>query len=248
MSSGTTARAPSFLPHFLVSAKYSTRMSAATRVVNLKIISDSICPWCLIGTMELRKALARAQANNLPLQIRLEYRPYQIDPTLSEDKVLDRIDRFRSKFGDRVHAIHANISARAKPFGLNLNFTGTVRQTTPSHRMLMKAYNEGGQDAQQALLTEILRGHHELAQDIGDPEILGSYAEKTGLMSKTEAIAFLATDELKKEVADGIQEAREMGVTGVPFTVIEGKWAISGGQPSEVFYQLLERLAKDSDL
>ncbi|KAH7345005.1 hypothetical protein B0J17DRAFT_712626 [Rhizoctonia solani] len=63
----------------------------------------------------------------------------------------------------------------------------------------MKAYNEGGQDAQQALLTEILRGYHELAQDIGDPEVLGEYAEKTGLMSKAEAIAFLATNDSKKK-------------------------------------------------
>ncbi|CAE6435493.1 unnamed protein product [Rhizoctonia solani] len=220
-------------------------MAAAARVVSLKVISDSICPWCLIGTMELRKALARAQANNLPLQIRLEYRPYQLDPTLPEDKGLDKVERYLIH---RVEAMHENVASRARPLGLNLNFKGTVRQTTPSHRILMKAYNIGGQDAQQALLTEILRGYHELAQDIGDPDVLGGYAEKTKLMSKEEALEFLATDELKKEVADAIQEARDMGVTGVPFTVIDNKWAISGGQPSDVFYQLLERLAKDSDL
>jgi hypothetical protein len=50
----------------------------------------------------------------------------------------------------------------------------------------MKAFNIGGQDAQQAILTEILRGYHELAQDIGDPEVLGGYAEKTKVMSKEE--------------------------------------------------------------
>lgn len=43
---------------------------------------------------------------------------------------------------------------------------------------------------------------------------------------------------MKKEVMEGIQDARDMGVTGVPFTVINDKWAISGGQPSEVFYQV----------
>lgn len=120
----------------------------------------------------------------------------------------------------------------------------------------MKAYKQGGQDAQQALLTEVLRGYHELEQDIGDPEVLAGYAEKIGLMSKDEVrprliprfisilinlfqtLKFLATDEFRKEVVDGIREAREMGVTGVPFTVINDKWAISGGQPSEVFYQV----------
>ncbi|CAE6422656.1 hypothetical protein RSOLAG1IB_02453 [Rhizoctonia solani AG-1 IB] len=223
-------------------------MATVARTVNLKVISDSICPWCLIGTLELRKALARAQANNLPLQIRLEYRPYQLDPTLPEDKGLDKMERYREKFGDRLQSMHQNVASRARPLGVNLNINGTVRQTTPSHRILMKAFNIGGQDAQQAILTEILRGYHELAQDIGDPEVLGGYAEKTKVMSKEEALEFLATDELKKEVADAIQEARNMGVTGVPFTVIDDKWAISGGQPSDVFYQLLERLAKESDL
>lgn len=51
--------------------------------------------------MELRKALARARENNLPLQIDLEYRPYQLDPTLPENEGLDRRERYRQKFGDR---------------------------------------------------------------------------------------------------------------------------------------------------
>ncbi|QRV91018.1 DSBA-like thioredoxin domain protein [Ceratobasidium sp. AG-Ba] len=223
-------------------------MSAAARTVNLKVISDSICPWCLIGTMELRKALARAKENALPLKINIEYRPYQLDPTLPETTTVDRRERYVKKFGDRIQSIHDNLAERARPLGLNLKFGGVIRQTTPSHRLLLKAYETGGQDAQQAILTELLKGYHEREEDIGDPEVLAGYAEKTGVMSRTETLEFLATDEMKKEVADGIQEAREMGVTGVPFTVINNKWAISGGQPSEVFYQVFEKLANEQTL
>ncbi|KAG8739643.1 hypothetical protein FRC10_005379 [Ceratobasidium sp. 414] len=190
-------------------------MTAVARVVNLKVVSDSICPWCLIGTMELRKALARVKANALPVQVNIEYRPYQLDPTLSEDTALDRKERYLRKFGSRV---------------------------------LLKAYKKGGQDAQQAILTEILMGYHELEEDIGDPKVLAGYAEKTGVMTRAETLEFLASDELRKEVAAGIGEAREMGVTGVPFTVINDKWAISGGQPSEVFYQVFEKLSKEQNL
>ncbi|KAG9090175.1 hypothetical protein FS749_000759 [Ceratobasidium sp. UAMH 11750] len=223
-------------------------MTAVSRVVNLKVISDSICPWCLVGTMELRKALARAKANALPIQVNIEYRPYQLDPTLPEDTPLDRKERYLKKFGNRVSSIQENLAERARPLGLNLKFGGVVRQTTPSHRMLLKAYEKGGQDAQQPILTEILRGYHELEEDIGDPEVLARYAEKTGVMSRAETLKFLASDELKKEVAEGIEEAREMGITGVPFTVIDDKWAISGGQPSEVFYQVFEKLSKEQSL
>ncbi|KAG8687570.1 hypothetical protein FRC08_011899 [Ceratobasidium sp. 394] len=239
-------------------------MTAVSRVVNLKVISDSICPWCLVGTMELRKALARAKANALPIQVNIEYRPYQLDPTLPEDTPLDRKERYLKKFGNRVSSIQENLAERARPLGLNLcdhdfpagawllnscrKFGGVVRQTTPSHRMLLKAYEKGGQDAQQPILTEILRGYHELEEDIGDPEVLARYAEKTGVMSRAETLKFLASDELKKEVAEGIEEAREMGITGVPFTVIDDKWAISGVQPSEVFYQVFEKLSKEQSL
>ncbi|KAG9094357.1 hypothetical protein FRC06_010882 [Ceratobasidium sp. 370] len=205
-------------------------------------------PWCLIGTMELRKALARVGADALPVQVNIEYRPYQLDPTLPEDTTLDRKERYLKKFGNRVSSIQANMAERARPLGLNLKFGGVVRQTTPSHRMLLRAYKKGGQDAQQAILTEILRGYHELEEDIGDPEVLARYAEKTGVMSRAETLEFLASDELKKEVAAGIEEAREMGITGVPFTVINDKWAISGGQPSEVFYQVFEKLSKEQNL
>lgn len=223
-------------------------MASVARVVNLKVISDSICPWCLIGTMELRKALVRVKEDALPVKVNVEYRPYQLDPTLPEDIAVSREERYLSKFGDRVHSIQENMATRARPLGLNLKFGGVIRQTTSSHRMLLKAYSKGGQQAQQAILTEILKGFHELEQDIGDPEVLAGYADKTGLMSREEALAFLAGDEMKKEVAEGIQDARDMGVTGVPFTVINDKWAISGGQPSEVFYQVFEKLSKEQNL
>ncbi|KAG9105185.1 hypothetical protein FRC07_009523 [Ceratobasidium sp. 392] len=217
-------------------------MAAVARVVNLKVVSDSICPWCLIGTMELRKALARVKANDLLVRVNIEYRPYQLDPTLPEDTVLDRKERYLKKFGDRATSIQENMAERARPLGLNLY------DRTSSVQSLDTKPSKGGQDAQQAILTEILKGYHELEEDIGDPEVLAGYAEKTGVMSRPETLEFLASDELKKEVAEGIEEAREMGVTGVPFTVINDTWAISGGQPSEVFYQVFERLSKEQTL
>jgi predicted DsbA family dithiol-disulfide isomerase len=51
--------------------------------------------------MELRKALTRVKENALPLQVNVEYRPYQLDPTLPEDSTLDRQERYLKKFGDR---------------------------------------------------------------------------------------------------------------------------------------------------
>jgi len=53
-----------------------------------------------------------------------------------------------------------------------------------------------------------------------------------------QAVAFLESDELEKEVNTMCDEARSKGITGVPMTIIDGKWAVSGGQSSDVFIQV----------
>jgi len=50
------------------------------------------------------------------------------------------------------------------------------------------------------------------------------------------------SDELEKEINDTIDEAKKKGITGVPLTVINGKWAVEGGQSSEVFIQIFRKL------
>lgn len=103
----------------------------------------------------------------------------------------------------------------------------------------MQAYDLGGGDAQRSLLGEIHRRIFENCQDIGCPDVLSSCAEKCGIMSKDEAKAFLRSPVLKDRVHDEILIARaERGVTGVPFTVIDDKWAVSGSQSKDVYEEV----------
>jgi len=81
------------------------------------------------------------------------------------------------------------------------------------------------------------------AKDIADINVLAELAESTGTMSKAEAVAFLESDELEKEVNTMCDEARSKGITGVPMTIIDGKWAVSGGQSSDVFIQIFKKLS-----
>jgi predicted DsbA family dithiol-disulfide isomerase len=78
----------------------------------------------------------------------------------------------------------------------------------------------------------------EEGQDVADPEVLADIAVKCGVMSREDALAFLESDELAKEVEDMSNAARAKGITGVPVVVIDGKWAVSGGQSSEVYVQV----------
>jgi predicted DsbA family dithiol-disulfide isomerase len=69
-------------------------------------------------------------------------------------------------------------------------------------------------------------------------------AETSGIMSKEEALAFLKTNEFKSEVEAGIRKAQLRGISGVPFTILNGKLGISGAQETETFYEVFEKLAK----
>jgi predicted DsbA family dithiol-disulfide isomerase len=117
------------------------------------------------------------------------------------------------------------------------------------------AWNNGGSGTQSKLLKALYQASFEREENISDIHLLAKYAEDTGVTSKTEvgracrqtlprhtnpsqAIKFLESDELLADVKRMVYVAQRNGVSGVPFTVIDGRWAISGGQSSDVFYEV----------
>lgn len=116
--------------------------------------------------------------------------------------------------------------------------------TISAHRLIAKAYEIGGPAAQAAVITPIFRAYHEDELDISDPEVLADAAEQADIMSREEALSFLKSDDCLEKVNNQVAEARAKGVTGVPFTIIDGKWAVSGGQSAPVFVKIFSKLAE----
>jgi len=214
--------------------------------VSLNITSDTICPWCYIGYKQINRAIDQAKANNLPLTFDIEFGPFMLDPSLPTSGGQPKLERYVDKFGaDRARSITANLDKVGKSLGINFAFGGLTSQTIASHRILTKAYKLGGQDAQQALLSAVFKGYFEQEKDVGDVNWLASCAQEAGVMPADEAKKFLESTELEDDVMRRIEMAQRMGITGVPFTIINGKWALSGAQPSEVFYRVFEKLARE---
>ncbi len=90
-------------------------------------------------------------------------------------------------------------------------------------------------------MTErLLKAYFTESKHIGDHETLASLAAEVGL-DKSEAAKMLAGDDYSKEVRADEQEAGKLGIRGVPFFVINRKYAISGAQSSEVFLEALQK-------
>jgi predicted DsbA family dithiol-disulfide isomerase len=187
----------------------------------------------------------------------VEYRPFPLLTTLgSDDVAIERIAHLQKKFGkERAAMMLAHVTKRGKEVGIDLfvlfrpfllasrslpptKFGGLVRQSTRAHRLLFLAYKKGGMDLQQALLAHLFRAYMELEEDIGSPPVLASYAHLVGLMGKTEAEEWLRGNEYEDEVTKLAAVSQGCGIQGVPFVVVDGKWAISGAQADQVYYQV----------
>ncbi|GAB1525166.1 hypothetical protein RhiTH_008323 [Rhizoctonia solani] len=126
--------------------------------------------------------------------------------------------------------------------------SNTQWKSASASRLLLHTYQKGGQNAQQALLTELFRAHHEKNEDIDDFEILADYCERIGIMSREETFMFLESNCLLDEVEQTLDIARSMGISVVPLTVINNKWSLVGAQSSDVYYKIFLQLAQGKDL
>ncbi|KAI0707418.1 thioredoxin-like protein [Earliella scabrosa] len=211
-------------------------------VVSLVVISDVVCPWCYIGQRELQKAIQ--DVSDCSLKIKVEHRPFLLQPSMSEDLAIEKQKWYEEKFGkDKYEQIQSMVSSRAKEVGIEINFEGWVCQTIRAHRLSRKAFELGGQELQEKFLEAIFYAYFTKGRNISDFDTLAELAEEVGVLSKDQAVEFLKSPELQEEVEQMAVDARKKGVTGVPFTIINGRWAVSGGQSAEVYAQIFRKLA-----
>ena len=153
-------------------------------------------------------------------------------------------ERYAEKFGDKAEAIFAAMHERGKPWGIDFSYSGPIRNTYTSHRLVEKALLEGGQGLQLALIELLFKGYFENEKDIGDPAWLAEVAVEAGVFDDEEAaLAFLESDELKTETCAAIRSAQALGISGVPFTVINNKYAVSGAQEPAAFTDIFKKIA-----
>jgi len=218
---------------------------ASPRQIKIDVTSDTICPFCFIGKRNLDKAISIAKEKGLNLGYNIQYHPFLLDPTLKPDSARDKRLHYEKKFGkDRFVLMEKMMKERGKKCGIDFSYDGKISQTTDSHRLIAYAYEKGGEEMQLDLIEKLFNGYFEREQDVGNADFLAEQAVGAKLFPTAEdAKAWLATDEKKAEVASEIRDAQMKGITGVPFFVLNNKYAISGAEDPELFVEVFTRLA-----
>jgi predicted DsbA family dithiol-disulfide isomerase len=211
---------------------------APPKVVTLDVVSDPVCPWCLIGHLRLKRALEVRPEHPL----RLVWRPFRLNPDMPPEG-MDRRAYYEAKFGgaEAADRVIARIEAAAEADGAPLDLARIPRQpqTLDAHR-LMRLAREA--DRETALAEALFRRFFLTCEDIGDRAVLASAAEEAGLDAAA-ALARLDAGAARDETLAEEAEARALGIGGVPAYIIGGRRLVGGAQPTQAWIDALEALA-----
>jgi predicted DsbA family dithiol-disulfide isomerase len=208
------------------------------KTLQIDVWSDIVCPWCAIGKRRLEAALDGFSHRD---DVKVVWRAFELDPSAPAVRAGDNVARLAEKYGRtkaEAEAMIQSVTDTAAKDGLDFQlFRARAGNTFDGHRVLHLAAERGLQDA---VKERFFRGYMSEGQAIGDHEVLVRLASEAGLDAE-EVRAVLASDRYAREVREEEETARRLGIHGVPFFVLAGKYAISGAQPAHVIAGALEK-------
>ena len=206
--------------------------------MQVEIFSDVVCPWCYLGKRRFDRALAGFEHGD---EVTVVHRSFQLDPSAPAGPGTPTIDMLSSKYGmsiERAEQLQREMEQRAAADGLEYHLDGQLTGNTyDAHRLLQLARDRGRQDElAEALFAAYFTQH----RSVFDHDSLVEIAEQAGLDGE-ETRRVLDSDAYAAEVERDLSDARTIGVTGVPFFVLGGRYGVSGAQPVEVLTRALEQ-------
>src|ERR1700722_1081587 len=213
-------------------------VTAVGTAMNIEIWSDVVCPWCYMGRGRFERAVA---SFGHPGEVTVTYRSFELDPNAPAERSGTHAEHLAGKYGmtiTQAEQAGEQLTQRAAADGLEFRFD-LLRggNTFDAHRLLHLAKDHG---LQTEMKERLMRATFTEGLPIADQPTLARLAADAGLPA-AEVQAVLDGGTYADAVRADEQQAARYGITGVPFFVADGKYAVSGAQPSEVLLQLIQR-------
>ena len=206
--------------------------------LRIDIVSDVVCPWCVIGFINLRKAITQLSPK---VEFEINWKPYELHPEIPENGY-DKKLYMQQRFGDLSGKAspYKQIEKIGKSLGFDFNFSKSERipNTFSAHRLLWKAREFG---IQTELSEALFKCYFTEGKDIGSKEVLLEVATKVGMDLETMQL-FLDSKEGGQETADEEMSFIEKSIGAVPTYFINEKYIIQGGQEPETFVSFLNKI------
>jgi predicted DsbA family dithiol-disulfide isomerase len=206
-----------------------------TKLLKIDVFTDVVCPWCLVGSARLDKAIA-----DLPddIEVVVENHPFYLDPNTPAEGVVVA-DMLREKYGKDPREMWERVESEARKAGVELDLSRQPRMfpTKKAHTITRLAKPLG---IQHELANAIANAYFLEHRQINDDNVLADIAMEFG-MDRGDAIDAM-NDENELAITEQLAtDAAAQGIRGVPFFVFGEKYALSGAQPDEVFERALQQ-------
>jgi predicted DsbA family dithiol-disulfide isomerase len=199
--------------------------------IRVDVVSDVVCPWCYIGRARLEKAMTALKDR---FEFEVAYHPFELNPGMPQEGVNQK-EYLSDKFGGeaRYDQLTAQVTQVAATEGITFDYEKQLvsPNTRAAHRMAQLAGEEG---VQQPVIEALFKAYFTDGVDLSKKENLVKVGANAGLdAAKIEKL--LASDDKTAEVIASEKQMQQLGITGVPFYIINNKYGVSGAQQPQAF-------------
>ena len=206
--------------------------------MEVEIWSDVMCPFCYIGKRKFENALAQFDHKE---DVTVTWKSFQLNPgmeTVPGKNINQYLAEMKGWSLEQAKSMNDRVTAMAKEVGLHYDFDkAVVANSFDAHRLIQLAKRAGKGDAME---ERLFKAYFTEGRNTADHAVLAQLAEETGLDAQ-QVKEMLAGGAFAGEVQQDVEEAQQIGVRGVPFFVLDRKYAVSGAQESAAFLQALNR-------
>ncbi|KAK0334079.1 hypothetical protein LTR91_018930 [Friedmanniomyces endolithicus] len=201
----------------------------------IDIVSDTVCPWCYVGANRLSRAIGTHRASYPTDTFTTTWHAYYLNP--DAPRSIDKQAYYVRKFGaQRTAVMQGHLARLGREVGIEFAFGGRTGNTRDSHR-LIELGRRKGEEVQTNVVKQLFNAYFEANEDITQQAVLIARGVKAGLEEK-EVREWMEEGKGGEEVDKEVEEARKLGIGGVPNFRINGKWEVQGAEEPAAFLRV----------
>ncbi|MED0968431.1 DsbA family oxidoreductase [Bacillus paramycoides] len=213
--------------------------------MKIEVWSDFVCPFCYIGKRRLEMALEQFPHRD---DVQVEFKSFELDPNTPIYSGTSISEVIAAKYGISVEETNRNniqIGNHAASIGLSFNFEEMKPTNTfDAHRLAKFAKDQG---KEKEITENLLFAYFTESRNLSDAETLSTIAETSGLDKKEALNVINNKNAYANEVRIDEAIAQQYKITGVPYFIVNQKYAISGAQPLETFVGALQQVWEEEN-
>lgn len=214
----------------------------AAGIIQVDIVSDVMCPWCIVGFRQLEQALGQ-----MGVGAYVRWHPFELNPEMPAEGQ-NLTEHIAEKYGStpaQSAQNRAHLTKLGESLGIDFNFSEESRivNTFRAHQLLGWAQKQG---LQHPLKLALFEAHFSQGKDLSQDEVLLDVAASVGL-DRAAAQEVLTSGELADETRAHEAFWTSRGISGVPAMVFDGKYLVTGAQGAEGYAQMLRKVLEERD-